>query len=136
NRDVYAVPGDIYSPLSSGPNMLLQEGAAPLLSGAALLARYATVYGWPLHPAAASARPIEPRRMLPQTAPPTALPIPDYLDERQAAVLSLLGEPKTVDELCEGTRRSPQELLSILTQLEIFGLAEARPGRIFCRARR
>ncbi|MBI4668312.1 MAG: DNA-protecting protein DprA [Elusimicrobia bacterium] len=29
-KDVYAVPGSIFSPLSRGPNMLLREGAVPL----------------------------------------------------------------------------------------------------------
>jgi DNA processing protein len=31
NKDVYAVPGPITSPLSAGPNRLIKEGASPLL---------------------------------------------------------------------------------------------------------
>ncbi len=37
NRDVGAVPGDIYSPLSEGPHMLIRLGATPITSSKDIL---------------------------------------------------------------------------------------------------
>jgi len=37
NRDVGAVPGDIYSPLSEGPHMLIRLGATPITSSQDIL---------------------------------------------------------------------------------------------------
>lgn len=37
NRDVFAVPGSIFSPLSAGPNKLISLGAAPIRSAADIL---------------------------------------------------------------------------------------------------
>src|SRR3989339_1250495 len=37
NRDVFAVPGSIFSPNSSGPNMLIRLGATPVTSSADIL---------------------------------------------------------------------------------------------------
>lgn len=32
-RNIFSVPGDIFSPLSAGPNKLIYEGATPVLHG-------------------------------------------------------------------------------------------------------
>lgn len=39
-RDVFAIPGDIYSPLSAGPHKLIAEGAVPLWDGVRVLEEY------------------------------------------------------------------------------------------------
>ncbi|CEG22466.1 hypothetical protein BN1080_01395 [Planococcus massiliensis] len=39
-RDVFAVPGNIYSPLSAGPHKLIAEGAVPLWNGGRVLEEY------------------------------------------------------------------------------------------------
>lgn len=40
NRDVFAVPGNIFSPNSRGPNMLIQKGAKPVFSAQDILGTY------------------------------------------------------------------------------------------------
>lgn len=39
-RDIFAIPGDIYSPLSAGPHKLIAEGAIPLWDGGRILEEY------------------------------------------------------------------------------------------------
>lgn len=39
-KDVFAVPGDIFSPLSAGPHKLIAEGAKPVWNGAQVLEEY------------------------------------------------------------------------------------------------
>ena len=40
DRDVFAVPGNIFSPNSKGPNMLIQKGAKPVFSAEDILGTY------------------------------------------------------------------------------------------------
>lgn len=44
-RDIFAVPGDIYSPLSEGPHKLIAEGAIPLWEGVRVLEEYPHLAG-------------------------------------------------------------------------------------------
>lgn len=39
-KDIFAVPGDIFSPLSAGPHKLIAEGAKPVWNGAQVLEEY------------------------------------------------------------------------------------------------
>lgn len=39
-RDVFAVPGSIYSPQSEGPNLLIQQGAKPVMTAGDLMEEY------------------------------------------------------------------------------------------------
>lgn len=36
-RNIFSIPGDIFSPLSKGPNTLIQEGATPIWSGSKII---------------------------------------------------------------------------------------------------
>ena len=40
NRDVFAIPGNIFSPNSKGPNMLISKGAKPVFSAEDILGNY------------------------------------------------------------------------------------------------
>ena len=53
NRDVFAVPGSIYSSLSAMPNRLIVEGAQPVLSGWQIL----EYYRWAARPDAREEQP-------------------------------------------------------------------------------
>lgn len=44
NRDVFAVPGPIYNPMSAGPHSLIKQGAIPLTSSADICDHYALDY--------------------------------------------------------------------------------------------
>ncbi|MEZ0482669.1 DNA-processing protein DprA [Planococcus sp. SSTMD024] len=39
-KDIFAIPGDIFSPLSAGPHKLIAEGAKPIWNGAQVLDEY------------------------------------------------------------------------------------------------
>lgn len=147
SRDLYAVPGSIFSPLGEGCNHLLTQGAQPAVSGEEILMQYVAAYGYPLSPPKnaqlslfAPAPPCPqgaqpaPRRK-PRAAkqqPQTAAPLPDYLTPQQAAVMTLLrrnAAPMAVQELCAALGLPAGELLTLLTGLELYGLAQTLPGR-------
>lgn len=118
-REVMAVPGNITSPVSVGTNRLIRDGAAPLLEPTDLLQHYpefpppTTEKGGPV-PAV------------------TSLPDNLSLEERELAGL-LDSEPIHPDELAGRSRRPINEVLSLLGGLEIAGVVEQGPGRVFRR---
>jgi DNA processing protein len=116
-RDVMVVPGNITSPSSVGANRLIRDGAEPLLSSDDLLAHYPEA--------------VRPPKGF--AAPPTK-PLPEALSAADRAVAELLGtEPLVLDDLVGRSGRPPQELLAVLCALEIAGVVEQSPGRMFRR---
>jgi DNA processing protein len=97
-REVMAVPGSVFSRLSTGPNGLLRAGAAPVLSAADVLAALgvAPVRG---------SRDIEP-------APLSALPA---------------GESFGVERLAAASGKTVAEALELLLQLELDGWVVRQP---------
>lgn len=109
-RDVFAVPGGIYSPMSAAPNQLIVDGATPVLSGDSVLA----YYGWADAPA--------PR--------PTRAEV--HLDGDEKRVVSeLMYEPLSFDELIMQTMLPADELNTLLTMLELRQLIVRLPGDLF-----
>jgi DNA processing protein len=116
-RDVMVVPGNITSPSSVGANRLIRDGAEPLLSSDDLLAHYPEAVRPPEGFAATPTR-----------------PLPEALSAADRAVAELLGtEPVVLDDLVGRSGRPPQELLAVLCALEIAGVVEQSPGRMFRR---
>lgn len=110
-RDVFAVPGSIYSPLSSEPNRLISEGAAPALGPWEILEHYR----WAERPAAGGAA----KRDLP-------------LDPDEAALVEPLRiEEMSFDELAQRTGFDSAKLNSLLTMLELRGIIKQAPGRTY-----
>ena len=101
-REVFAVPGEITSALSSGTNDLLRLGAAPLLSSADIL----EIFGL-----AAS----EPERV-------------DLTPTADAVLTRLRDGPTSADELVRSTGLEAGALASALTELELAGRAVAAGG--------
>jgi DNA processing protein len=101
-REVFAVPGEITSALSSGTNDLLRLGAAPLLSTAEVL----DVFGL----------------TAPEDEPVNLTPAAD-------SVLTRLRDgPTSADELVRSTGLDAGALASALTELELAGRAVAAGG--------
>lgn len=118
-RDVMVVPGNITSPSSVGANRLIRDGAEPLLSSDDLLEHYPEA----VRPPEGSAG-----------RPPATKPLPEELGADDRAVAELLGaESVVLDDLVGRSGRPPQELLAALCALEIAGVVEQRPGRLFRR---
>lgn len=116
-RDVFAVPGSIFSPLSEGTNLLLKEGAKPVSCPQDVLEEYG------LHIALKA----------PEKRPP-------------AKTEDLTGDLKTVYEAFVGgaaldtgqlgqkTGLVAGRLMTALTRLEMRGLIRQQPGRRFEKA--
>jgi DNA processing protein len=118
-RDVMAVPGPITSPLSTGCNRLLRDGATPYLEPTDLAQLYPAV-------AFPSEQPHDP------TAGPK--PLPDSLSRAERTVAEALGsEPLSVDALVERVGGHVGQLLAVLCALEVRGVVEQRAGRMFRR---
>lgn len=113
-REVMAVPGNITSPLSFGPNWLLKQGARPVTSGLDVLEGIGQTV---LFPAAGPGGPA--------------------LDEFETALLALLGdEALTQEEIIRRLKAPAHKVLSVLVYLELKGFVRAFPGGLYVRTRR
>ncbi len=110
-RDVFAVPGSIYSPLSEAPNKLILEGATPVLSAYDILEHYR----WACRPEIAR----------------SAAPAP-VLDEEEMPLVSALKEQElSFDELCAISKFPAAKLNSLLTMLVLRGIIVKVPGGLY-----
>lgn len=112
-RKLFAVPGNILSPLSKGTNSLLKNGAI-LIEGAADVLSSLSLG---LSRATSSKTGTVPR-----------------LSPEEEAVLSTLSEaPKHIDVMLSECGMSAAKVASILVNLELKGLAKQLPGKYFIR---
>lgn len=101
NRDVFAMPGSIFSPYSSGPHNLLKEGAALALSGRQILDYLEINYTEPAEAENAF-----------------------YNDKDEIGILKALDRPLTIDELVLKTGKGPAEISTAISLLELRGLVK------------
>ncbi len=111
-RDVFAIPGGIYSPLSEAPNRMILDGATPVLSHWDILEHYR----WAQRPSENPVRSAKPVELEP--------------DER-AIVEPLREQALSFDELAAATGFSAARLNSHLTMLELRGIIEKAPGGLY-----
>jgi DNA processing protein len=118
-REVMAVPGNITSSVSVGTNRLIADGATPVLEPADLLRHF---------PESAGA--------VPESSPGSSAskPLPEKLspEERELAAL-FAKQPLHPDELAGRLQRPIGDVLALLCGLEIAGVVEQGPGRMFRR---
>jgi len=110
-RDVFAVPGSIYSPLSAAPNRLIQLGAPPALSGWDILEHYR----WASRPA----------------KPAPGAPLPELDEEESTLVTALREQELSFDELCSLGKFPAAKLNSLLTMLVLRGIIVKAPGGLY-----
>ena len=110
-RDVFAVPGSIYSPLSAAPNRLIFDGANPALSAWDILEHYR----WAARPADGAT----PRRAV------------ELDEEEKLLVDALLEQELSFDELSALSKFPASKLNSLLTSLELRGIIVKAPGGIY-----
>jgi DNA processing protein len=103
-REVFAVPGSIFSPMSLGPNELLKQGATPATSATDILNV--------LSPQSTALSP-----------EPLARDVPELAPQEMSVWQALGGEPRHVDELARTLNAGPGEVSAALTMLELQGLA-------------
>jgi DNA processing protein len=118
-REVMAVPGNITSPVSVGTNRLIREGAAPLLDPSDLLQHFPEFPA----PTTEDRGPVRAVSSLPDTLSAEERELAGFLDS----------DPIHPDELAGRSRLPINEVLSLLGGLEIAGVVEQGPGRVFRR---
>jgi DNA processing protein len=114
-REVLAVPGSMFSPMSIGTNELLKQGATPVTSVADILNVLSPQYS------ALSAKPVA--RDMPELGP-----------EETSVWQALGGEPRHVDELARTLGAGPGEVSAALTMLELRGLARQVGSMLYTRS--
>lgn len=111
-REVLAVPGPITSPLSTGCNRLIQLGAKPALGLRDVLEEYGIAE---------------------QLVPSVAVPRDLTAAERRVLDILALGVDH-VDDVAQRLEINVGDALAVLTGLEIRGLVNQEPGKVFRQA--
>ncbi len=120
NREVFAVPGELFNELSAGPHALIRRGAV-LVTGVEDILEEITALFPPRHGVSA-----KPRRK--EALPPVDLP------EELERILALVEtSPRSGDSIIQSSGLSPAVTLEALTQLELLNLVEQLPGQRFAR---
>lgn len=148
-RDVFAVPGSIFSMREQGTHRLIREGAKLTSCAQDIFDEYEylgfnTQLGQVYAPGVSEnsgyrAKPPmkdddEKNRVKAPKLPaaPQKPDLPDGAGEEAAAVLDALSfEPMGIDQIAETCGLGIAGILSALTELEIYGLIQAYPGRSF-----
>ncbi|MEA2641499.1 MAG: processing protein [Chloroflexota bacterium] len=111
-RDVMAVPGSIFSPMSAGTNALIRDGATPVTEAKDVLAE------------------LQPTRIPRQLAVADILP----LDDTERTLLDVLGpEPIHIDEIARAASLPMSLVSSALAMLELKGAVQQTGGMNYMR---
>jgi DNA processing protein len=110
NRDVFAVPGSIFSESSKGTNKFIKLGATPLTCAEDILNAFGLID--PLVPTQQTFAELE------------------DISEDEKKILSLLDEPLSRDELIALSEMSTPSANAIISLLEIKGLISENLGKI------
>jgi len=112
NKDVFAIPGNIYSKASSGTNRLIKEGAIPVTSANEVLEYLGFQY---------TKKERETRELV--------------LTETEKIIWERLSfEPVYLDMLSEQLNQPTGSILNVLLALEIKGLVKQLPGMMFVKS--
>ncbi len=113
NREVFAVPGNINSPKCRGTNHLIKQGAKLVQNVEDIMEEIEG--GLPTGKT--------PQRVLPE----------NLSDLEKRIIVSLSSEPKHIDRLVMELKETPATILSGLLTLELLGLIQQLPGKMFVR---
>jgi DNA processing protein len=114
-REVFAVPGEIRNPLTTGPHHLIQEGAKLVTSVDDILSELGL--------------------LAPRAPATTQLALPELnLSAEEARVLDSLGpQPQQIEEVIAECGLTAAQVSASLLMLELKGLAAKMPGNSFVR---
>ncbi len=117
-REVFAVPGRVDSPLSTGANELIRSGAILVQNLDDILEHLGEVGA----------------RMTPVEEDSASIALPDNLTEMEAKLLSALGGGELgLDELTRSSGATGGQAAAAMTMLVLKGLVVQRPGNVFQR---
>jgi DNA processing protein len=110
NREVFAIPGNIFSIVSKGPNRLIRAGAKPVLDVSDIMESFdsAKTYSH-----------IEIKKILPESI------------EEKTILAYLSHEPRHADELVRLTKLNTSVINSTLTIMEMKGMAKNIGGMMY-----
>lgn len=108
NRDVFAVPGSIFSATSAGPNALIRDGAIAVSDAGHILEALGIEY-----------------------AEREALRADAEASPEESALLKLLATPQSIDRIKEKTGRSAGAIMASLSLLELRGRIKNLGGGTF-----
>lgn len=112
NRDVFAVPGPIYNPMSAGPHLLIKQGAIPLTSSADVCDHYNRSY----------AQPAQQRLLIGE-------------NNNEIILLNLLSQtPLAIDELCRMCDLDTRVVTSTLMVMEMKSMVRVIGGTKYVRS--
>lgn len=139
NREVFAVPGSMFSPLSVGPHHLIQQGAQVVTKVEDILeailpqlGKRSWVQGELL--ATSEGRVFGTQRQA-KAVTPTHPVVPPELEAEALKVWNALGqEGANVDQLAERSELEVTHLMPVLLELELEGFVQQLPGQRFSRS--
>lgn len=111
-RDIFAVPGSIFSPLSEGTLQMLKDGAKPVTCANDIL----EAYGLKAEDKDENKKPQKEK---------------EIAGEEKLVYDVLSAQPIGIMEICSKTMLKPPSVMAILTQLEISGSVKQHAGRMF-----
>lgn len=146
-REVFAVPGSIFQQGAQGANALLKEGASPVDCAEDVFAAYpwyqrqqSAAAGVQVAPVGAPPGAPRPAQSVSRQCPVDAVPVtaaraaalPETVTEPAHKVYAAFGaDTVTVDDIAASTALSAADILTALTELEIYGCIQSFPGRRF-----
>lgn len=111
-REVFAVPGNVTQANSRGGNWLIKQGAKLVESADDILNEFP--------PSAPSAK-----------SPPFQPPLPELEPDERPLYSALSESPRQIDQLVMLTGLTPASLSAMLLRLELRGLIQQLPGKLF-----
>ncbi len=128
NREVYAVPGNITSAQSFGPNLLIKQGAKLVDQWLDVIEEFPAAIRMQLLPAPPASDTVA-------VAPQKASLFEQSLEPDQKAVFGVLraDEALFVDSICGSVSLPQPRVLAALLSLEMNGLVKQLPGKNFIR---
>lgn len=113
-REVFAIPGNIYSPKSHGPNRLIKMGAKLVDGPTAIIEELGLE-----------------AKIVTQQTDLNFNEIPDLSIKEQRLISLLSYDERHIDSLIENSDLSPAEVSATLMQLELRGLIRQNEGKMF-----
>ena len=132
DRDVFCIPGSIFSPVSYGPNQLIQEGAKLVMDFQDVLQEMNlnSIYNLPIQtsPAPGRREPATAAVRVPAEQMPLKPPNPQLEGNEKTLLDQISYEPVHIDQICRSAGLPAHVVSSTLTLMELNGLVKQVPG--------